>query len=85
MRNLMKKIELKHIKFSILPVILFSYCATTINVEYPVFPNSREGRALRKFVASKRNVGLIVEKKPKSYWAGMLDTQETSFVDLIPE
>jgi len=81
----MKLIELKHIQYAVLPVLLFTYCATTIDVEYPVFPNTPDGRMLKKFISSKRNVGLIVEKKAKSYWASILETDQTSFLDLIPE
>jgi len=81
----MKYKYIKFINITILPILFFTYCASTINIEYPVFPNTKEGRVLRKFIASKKNVGLIVEKKQETYWSSFLGDEGSSFINLIPQ
>ncbi|MBI3394944.1 MAG: lipoprotein LipL41 [Spirochaetia bacterium] len=57
-------------------------CAPTIDVEYPVFPKTKEGRQLQKFVGTLKSVGLIIEKPEKSLWDQIFGG--SSFVDMIP-
>ena len=48
---------------------IFISCATiqktTVNVEYPVFPNSKAGRELRKFLGTVKIVAIKIEKSKK--------------------
>lgn len=61
---------------------LLANCAETIDVEYPVFPKSKEGRQLQKFVGVNRQVGLVVQKPEKGLWHQIFG--ESSFVDQMP-
>ncbi|MCE9500079.1 MAG: lipoprotein LipL41 [Leptospira sp.] len=54
----------------------------TIDVEYPVFPKTKEGRQLQKFIGTIRQVGLIVQKPDKGLWQQIFG--ESSFVDQMP-
>ncbi|PJZ71500.1 lipoprotein LipL41 [Leptospira perolatii] len=63
--------------------ISFVNCDPTIDVEYPVFEKSKEGRALQKFLGTIRNVGLAVEKPQKSLWEAVFGPG-SSFIDQMP-
>lgn len=60
-----------------------SNCGEKVEVEYPVFPKSKEGRQLQKFLGSIRNVGLAVEKPQKSLWETVFGAG-SSFIDQMP-
>ena len=62
--------------------LLVSGCGTRISVEYPVFPNTKEGRQLKKFVGTKKNVAVVVEKPSKGLWSQIFS--DSSFIDQIP-
>ncbi|MFB5649198.1 lipoprotein LipL41 [Leptospira wolffii] len=64
-------------------VFSVSNCGETVDVEYPVFPKSKEGRQLQKFLGSIRNVGLAVEKPQKSLWETVFGAG-SSFIDQMP-
>lgn len=76
---------MKKIKYTGITIVLLFllHCAATIDVEYPVFPNTKDGRSLQRFVGARRNVALIVEKQDPGYWGRLFG--ETSFVHAIPE
>ncbi|MDH5654567.1 MAG: lipoprotein LipL41 [Spirochaetia bacterium] len=78
---------MKQIKLILMLLIAITllYCSSKIRVEYPVFPNSKEGRLLKKFISDRRNVAVVVEKKEQTYWSNFLESTNTSFIDLIPE
>ncbi|EPG73350.1 tetratricopeptide repeat protein [Leptospira fainei serovar Hurstbridge str. BUT 6] len=64
-------------------VFSLSNCGERIEVEYPVFPKSKEGRQLQKFLGTIRNVGLAVEKPQKSLWETVFGAG-SSFIDQMP-
>ena len=57
-------------------------CATTqrVQVEYPVFLNSKEGRELRKFLGNMKIVAIKIEKSQ----GASFDSSVSSFLDRIP-
>ncbi|WP_061226677.1 lipoprotein LipL41 [Leptospira interrogans] len=69
---------------SVLILLMFlGNCAATVDVEYPVFPKDKEGRALQKFLGTIRNVGLAVEAPKKSLWEAIFG-EGSSFIDQMP-
>ncbi|TGK07625.1 lipoprotein LipL41 [Leptospira semungkisensis] len=60
-----------------------SNCGETVDVEYPVFPKSKEGRQLKQFLGTIRVVGLAVEKPQKSLWETVFGAG-SSFIDQMP-
>ncbi|MDV6237169.1 lipoprotein LipL41 [Leptospira ellisii] len=72
----------KKLIFTILVLFHFQ-CAETIDVEYPVFPKDKEGRALQKFLGQIRNVGIAVEKPKKSLFESIFGSG-SSFIDQMP-
>lgn len=75
--NLVKKY------FSFIILLLFAIsCGTTVNVEYPVFANTKEGRQLMNFIGIRKNVGLVVEKPQLGLWSQIFS--DSSFIDQMP-
>lgn len=73
-------------KLSVLLIFHFFFlgtCASTLNVEYPVFANNKAGRQLQRFVGTRRNVALIVEKQDQQLWTSL--TGETTLAEMIPQ
>ncbi|XDD49789.1 lipoprotein LipL41 [Leptospira sp. WS92.C1] len=71
-------------KLSTLLMLAFLFnCGVTVDVEYPVFPKDKDGRALQKFLGTIRNVGLAVEPPKKSLWESIFGSG-SSFIDQMP-
>ena len=68
----------KYIAFT---ALLFLSCSTTVNVEYPVFPNNKQGRKLKKFLGKIKNVGIVIEK-PKENWITIFKDQ--TIIEQVP-
>ena len=62
--------------------LLIAGCGTKINVEYPVFPNTKEGRQLQNFVGTRRTVAMVVEKPKQGLWSQIFS--DSSFIDQMP-
>ena len=56
---------MKILYIAIILFFLLNSCASTINVEYPVFSNTKQGRQLQSFLGKIKNVGIIIEKPKK--------------------
>ena len=79
----MGKIMKKYHLILLVSVILFiTDCASTLDVEYPVFPNTKDGRALQQFIGSRKVVGVVVEAPQKGLWSQIFE--DSSFIDQMP-
>ncbi|TGK02762.1 lipoprotein LipL41 [Leptospira langatensis] len=73
----------RNLLYIFIACFIYASCRS-VRVEYPYYPQTKEGRELRVFLKGVRNVGLAVEPPKSDVWMEDYDVSR-SFLAVVPE